>query len=518
MSLVLGINEVYRSEIEAAEKLTNIDGSAIAALIDAEAAKVKSGPKKGMWDPKSSNPGSGAAGLTQFLATTWIGHAENKSHLLNSRAKAMGLVNASNKVVSGKKNDVLELRFDPMLSIISAAEYGVENLQALSKAGALPDDISDDDRARFMYLAHHEGPSGAAGFLKGSKTYTRANLVKQIGAAQADKYISRALGDTSRAYRLWLNEYIDAKITPARFREEELPAPAAATEALPLVTRYVSTEGFEVTAVGRNIYVSIARNGLNMRSGPGTEFSIVRSIPFGARVHLLRRENRWGLIDTQGDGAADGFVHLAFLNEAAPVEIRTGSGISADQVRAFWAERNPRGARLHDRSGNALVDPRLLHASAVATLRLESQSPNHRIEMYGPNGGLRTSGSTSNHGPQPGTERGAAMDIVIIDRSTGRMLTNHPGRAHQNQGTVGGNAPVYQSYYNEVVRAGSQLYRDFAKMARFGGYFASGDNAMDTMHIDMRGEQAQTAGGSLRDGFTRAQMTRWQIPENRPYT
>ena len=53
------------------------------------------------------------------------------------------------------------------------------------------------------------------------------------------------------------------------------------------------------------------------------------------------------------------------------------------------------------------------------------------------------------------------MDIVIIDRTTGRMLTNHPGQAHQNQGTVGENGPVYQSYYNEVVRAGSELYPRF---------------------------------------------------------
>jgi|tagenome__1003787_1003787.scaffolds.fasta_scaffold19723679_1 hypothetical protein len=97
------------------------------------------------------------------------------------------------------------------------------------------------------------------------------------------------------------------------------------------------------------------------------------------------------------------------------------------------------------------------------------------------------------------------------------MLTNHPGRAHQNQGTVGENAPLYQSYYNEVVRAGSQIYRGFAEKARFGGYFASGENAMDTMHIDMRGLEVPTAGGGLRGGFTRAQMRRWDITENRPY-
>jgi hypothetical protein len=107
------------------------------------------------------------------------------------------------------------------------------------------------------------------------------------------------------------------------------------------------------------------------------------------------------------------------------------------------------------------------------------------------------------------------MDFVIIDRRTGRMLTNHPGANHQNQGTVGENAPSYQIYFNEVVRAGSQIYPRFAEKARFGGYFAS-SNPMDTMHIDLRGP-GRMGGGSLRGGFTREQMRTWNIPENHPF-
>lgn len=265
----------------------------------------------------------------------------------------------------------------------------------------------------------------------------------------------------------------------------------------------------------RDVYTTTARDGLSLRAGPGPEFPIIRSLPFGTRVHLPKREGRWGLVDIQGDGATDGFVHSAFLSQPASVVVAAET-IPADQVRAFWAGRNPRGALLYDRYGNPLVDPRLLHASAVGTTRLEGDSPNYRIEMYGPNGGFRTGGSTANHGAQPGTRIGAAMDFVIIDRGTGNMLTNHPGAEHQHQGTVGGNAPWYQSYFNEVVRAGAQLYRDFAEMARFGGYFAN-SNPMDTMHIDLRGKVAPMGGGSLRGGFTGEQMRRWQIPENRPY-
>jgi hypothetical protein len=67
------------------------------------------------------------------------------------------------------------------------------------------------------------------------------------------------------------------------------------------------------------------------------------------------------------------------------------------------------------------------------------------------------------------------------------------------------------------VRAGARLYQDFEQRARFGGYFKSGANAMDTMHIDMRGTEIGTAGGNLRDGFNGEQMEKWGIPINRPY-
>ena len=189
-----------------------------------------------------------------------------------------------------------------------------------------------------------------------------------------------------------------------------------------------------------------------------------------------------------------------------------------EQVRTFWAARNPRSALLYNRKGEPCVDPQLLQASAAGVEAWEAQHPGYRIEMYGPGGGYRSpGGGTKNHTPQPRTGRGAAMDVVIIDLRTKKMLTNHPGSKHQHQGTVGGNAPLYQEYYNEVVRAGSQLFRGFSSKARFGGYFASGANAMDTMHIDMRGLDAHTAGGSLRQGFYPKQMRNWKIKQNKPY-
>jgi len=59
----------------------------------------------------------------------------------------------------------------------------------------------------------------------------------------------------------------------------------------------------------------IARDGLNLRAGPGTEFSVLRSLPFGTPVNIMKRDGSWALIDQNGDSAADGHAHSSFLEE-----------------------------------------------------------------------------------------------------------------------------------------------------------------------------------------------------------
>lgn len=335
MALTLGVNEVYLTEIETAQQQTDIDGSAIAALIDAEAAKIKAGPDKGQWDKDSYNSGSGAGGLTQFLASTWIGHAQNPTHLLNARGKSAGLINNSNKIVAGKKDALLSLRFEPLLAIVSAAEYGVDNLKVLAHAGVLPANITDDQRARYMYLAHHEGPGGAVGFLNGSKNYTKANLVGQVGSSTADKYLAKTGGDASAAYRRWLNDYMDDKIVPAKFRDSahgtvsgpaEPSAETLSVEMLPPGPVFATTEG------------------LNFRKEPGGE--IIRSLTLGERVTVISRfnETRWYRVEIDGE---QGFVSGAYLRPplAAPKEkllekligewVRFKKGNSSEEVEPY---------------------------------------------------------------------------------------------------------------------------------------------------------------------------------------
>lgn len=225
-TLKLGINDVYRDALLKAEERTKIDASALAALIDAEASKVRSGPRKGQWNQKAYNNDSGAAGLTQFLASTWKDWAKERGTMLNERARELGYLTSGGNIKSGKLNDILELRFDPELSIVSAAEYGLSNLKMLQRRRLIPEDATDDQKAWYMYLAHHEGAQGATDFLKHRKAYTAADFRRQVGR-RASTLIAAAGGDANKAYRDWLLGYMDEHIQPHKFRTSGRKKPPA---------------------------------------------------------------------------------------------------------------------------------------------------------------------------------------------------------------------------------------------------------------------------------------------------
>ncbi len=57
----------------------------------------------------------------------------------------------------------------------------------------------------------------------------------------------------------------------------------------------------------------IARSGVRLRAGPGTNFDISQTIPFGTRLHVVKTTGDWSLIDLVGDSAVDGFVNSHFI-------------------------------------------------------------------------------------------------------------------------------------------------------------------------------------------------------------
>jgi len=215
--LSLGVNAEYQSAIREAAERTGLDPAAIASIIDAEAGKDGTGK----WNPNSKAPKGSALGLTQFLDNTWNEMATRPGTLLNEEAKTRGFVRCSEKgcnTVPEHMNELLALRTDPRLAIVSAAEYDKHYFDLLSP-GLFPPDLSDDAKARYMYLVHHEGKAGAERFLGGTLTDKQADklLAQNLSTKQAETLIAQN-GSSSAAYVTWLNGYMDQKIQPAKFR------------------------------------------------------------------------------------------------------------------------------------------------------------------------------------------------------------------------------------------------------------------------------------------------------------
>jgi hypothetical protein len=211
--LVLGGNAVYGEAIDGAARRTGLAPALLASIVSAEANS-----NNGVWDPNSRNPRSSAAGLTQFLASTWEAETERPGTWLNRVASANGWLDGSGRVTPDARRDLLDLRFNPTASIEAAADYARGNLQSLAEDGLVPRGASHDALAKMAYLSHHLGLGDAARYLRGGIPEERARvlLTSQIGAEAAQARIAQS-GSGAAAHRAWLANYIDTKITPERF-------------------------------------------------------------------------------------------------------------------------------------------------------------------------------------------------------------------------------------------------------------------------------------------------------------
>jgi uncharacterized protein YraI len=61
----------------------------------------------------------------------------------------------------------------------------------------------------------------------------------------------------------------------------------------------------------------VAKAGLRVRAGPGTDFDVITSLPFGMAVSVVSRFGDWSMVDIDSEGGGDGFVHSAFLKSLA---------------------------------------------------------------------------------------------------------------------------------------------------------------------------------------------------------
>lgn len=116
-------------------------------------------------NPNAKNGKSSAMGLFQFTSGTWM-------DMIKNHGADYGLGQYSDAIVKGSdgrwtvkdkalKKEILELRRDPRLSALMAAEYAKDNEQVLE--AKLGRQVSTQD----LYLAHFLGAGGALKVLKG---------------------------------------------------------------------------------------------------------------------------------------------------------------------------------------------------------------------------------------------------------------------------------------------------------------------------------------------------------------
>lgn len=268
-NLRLGRNNIYRDAIIKAASRCGLMPQAMAALIDAEAAKKsesipvlgpdgkpaivqKTGkPKvktiKEQWNKDSYNATSRAAGLTQFLESTWLGHVMIPGRYIHEQSVAKGWVRRDKDAVgrpvsvfvlaNGKTTQrpsdntsdanvqaCLKERYTAAWAIMAAADYGKTNLDLLETKGFKVKSLNDAEKAKLMYLMHHEGEGNGPLFIRNelhlmpkkkfasAEARLRSIFVQQVGEKEATKRIDDTDNDIANAYRTWLANYVDLKI------------------------------------------------------------------------------------------------------------------------------------------------------------------------------------------------------------------------------------------------------------------------------------------------------------------
>jgi hypothetical protein len=264
-NLCLGKNSAHRQTILDAAKRLGLCPQAICALIDCEAdmeieliplvgkdgkpqtdkhSKPRFRKLRERWKTDSLNIQTDAAGLTQFTAGTWLTHVLVPGFYLQEQCSAKGWMRLE-KSAKGKlygvflladgktttepwhhKSDTnvkqcLAMRMDPAWSINAAADYGNANLKKLKDAGFKLKGLNDMERAKLMYLMHHEGDTAGPLFIrnelakgKGGIAALRKKFAQQFGVdgkKESEKKIAAARGDVEVAYRLWLATYLNDK-------------------------------------------------------------------------------------------------------------------------------------------------------------------------------------------------------------------------------------------------------------------------------------------------------------------
>lgn len=172
-------------------------------------------------DPHASNSKSSASGLFQFTASTWMDMVRRHGarHGLDKEAAAIvkgadGRLDVTDRAT---RKAILDLRKDPNLSSLMAAEYAKDNAKVLEHRLGRTATASD------LYLAHFLGAGGAARVIEGMEDNPRHSARTLLPeAARANPEVFRKATTVAGLY----------KTVQARFKTALVDEAAAARPAV----------------------------------------------------------------------------------------------------------------------------------------------------------------------------------------------------------------------------------------------------------------------------------------------
>jgi len=187
-------------------------------------------------DPEAKSRRSSAAGLFQFTATTWLEmvRMHGADHGLADAAQAIrklpdGRVEVADKTL---RKQILDLRKDPELSAVMAAEYARDNGRVLERRLGRAASSSD------LYLAHFLGANGAARVIEKMDSNPRAqarSVVPEAASANPEMFrastVAGLYGTVQARFEKILAERGRADL--AVLRPDPRPDPEPAAESAP---------------------------------------------------------------------------------------------------------------------------------------------------------------------------------------------------------------------------------------------------------------------------------------------
>lgn len=165
-------------------------------------------------DPNAKAKTSSAAGLFQFIESTWEGMVERHGAKVGLDKEAEALANGD--VSASERRRIMDLRFDPKIAARMGAEFAAENRDHLqARLGRAPEDAD-------LYLAHFLGPGGASKFLQRHASTPDAAAADAFpAAARANRSVFYE-GGRARSY----DEIRERFSTKLAARADDLDVPA----------------------------------------------------------------------------------------------------------------------------------------------------------------------------------------------------------------------------------------------------------------------------------------------------